>query len=100
MTEQVLTIVAPEGLGQSVEDLLLANPAVVAGFTAVRGEGHGNGAHLRSMAECVDGHAPMRVIYVVGQPEDIARMVALMQGEFSGSGMYYWVMPVMEAGRL
>ncbi|NJD24277.1 MAG: DUF3240 domain-containing protein [Betaproteobacteria bacterium] len=100
MTDLLLTLVMPDDLAEHVEDLLLANPDLVRGFTASHADGHGSVVQLNDPAELVAGHAPRTLIRTIG-PEDAMRAVlALIRATFPGANIYYWLAPLVEAGKL
>lgn len=100
MSDVLLTLVMPADLAQTVEDLLLCHPDLVAGFTANHGEGHGPLVDLQADAERVAGHAPRTTIRTLGRADDMQALLAVLRGELAGAGLFYWIVPVLERGRL
>jgi hypothetical protein len=100
MTDVLLSLTMPNDVAQRVEDLLLSRPDLVRGFTASLAEGHGAVIPLVEAAELVSGHSPRMQIRMVG-PEDAMRQVlALIKGELPRANVFYWLVPVIEMGRL
>ena len=100
MADVLLTLIMPDDVAQHVEDLLLSRPDLVPGFTVSTAEGHGSLVHLVADAELVAGHAPRRVIRTVGPEADKREVLALIQRELPRANVFYWLVPVLAAGRL
>lgn len=100
MADALLTLIMPDNVAQHVEDLLLSRPDLVPGFTVSAAEGHGSVIPLREDAELVAGHAPRTVIRTVG-PEAAGREVlALLKQKMPNANLFYWLVPVIDMGRL
>lgn len=99
-TPQLLTLIVPWALHEAVEDLLLAHPELVPGFTSSRTDGHGSEVRLVSAAERVRGHARQMRFQLVAEATAVEQILALLSPRFVGSGIFYWLLPVVEAGRL
>lgn len=97
---QLLTLIVPWALAEAVEDLLLAHPDIVPGFTSNRTDGHGSEVRLVSAAERVRGHAQRMRFQLLADAAELQQIRALLSPRFDGSGIFYWVTPVVEAGRL
>lgn len=96
----LLTLVVPHAVEDVVLDVLLANPETVHGFTTTRGEGHGAGVELIAPVEQVRGSSRRMCIRIVGSRATADATVALLRAELSGANLYYWIVPVLEAGRI
>ena len=96
----LLTMVMPEDISQRVQDLLLAQGDLVRGFTAGHVEGHGLGVELVEPAELVAGHAPRTVIRTVGPEAALRQVLGHLKQKFPGANVFYWLVPVLEAGQL
>lgn len=96
----LLTLVMPEDVAQRIEDFLLTNGDLVRGFTANTAEGHGSVVELVAPAELVQGHAPRTVIRTVGREAPIRELLQRLKRQFPGANVFYWLVPVIEAGRL
>lgn len=99
MADVLLSLVMPDDLAQTVEDLLLAHPDLVKGFTASHAEGHGTSVELVGAGELVAGHAPRTVIRSVGSESQMRAVLDLVKRELPGANLFYWLVPVIEAGR-
>ena len=100
MADVLLTLIMPDDIAQHVEDLLLTRPDLVPGFTANAAEGHGSVIPLLEDAELVAGHAPRTVIRTVGPEAAKREVLALLKRELPHANLFYWITPVIEAGRL
>jgi len=100
MADVLLTLIMPDDVAQHVEDLLLSRPDLVPGFTSNAADGHGSVIPLLADAELVAGHAPRTVIRTVGPEEDKREVLALIKRELPRANVFFWMTPVIEAGRL
>jgi hypothetical protein len=100
MADVLLTLIMPNDVAQHVEDLLLSRPDLVPGFTANLAEGHGSVVPLVEAAELVSGHAPRTVIRTVGPEADKREMLALIKQELPQANIFFWLVPVIDKGRL
>lgn len=91
-------VVSPE-VESPVTDWLLSQ-ASVSGFSSHLIAGHGSSEHAMSLAEQVAGKR-RQVLFQLHMPcVDARDLLALIKSEFSGSGMHYWLQPVVESGHL
>ena len=100
MADVLLTLIMPEDVAQHVEDLLLSRPDLVPGFTVSRAEGHGAAVALVEDTELVAGHAPRVVIRTVGPEPAKREVLALIKRDMPRANVFYWLMPIIAAGRL
>jgi hypothetical protein len=100
MADVLLTLLMPDDVAQHVEDLLLSRPDLIIGFTASPAEGHGSAVNLVEAAELVSGHAPRTRIQTVGPESAMREALALIKKELPRANVFFWLMPVIEAGRL
>ncbi|MBI2277254.1 MAG: DUF3240 family protein [Dechloromonas sp.] len=100
MTDVLLSLTMHNDVAQHVEDLLLSRPDLVRGFTASIAEGHGAVVPLVEPAELVSGHSPRTQIRMVGPEESMRAVLALVKDELPRANIFYWLMPVIEVGRL
>ncbi len=97
---QLLTLIVPWALHEALEDLLLAHPDIVAGFTAAPVDGHGSEARLVTAVERVRGHARQMRFQLATTASGAQRILELLKPRFAGGGVFYWLIPVIEAGHL
>ncbi|HQU81094.1 MAG TPA: DUF3240 family protein [Azonexus sp.] len=100
MANLLLTLVMPNDVAQHVEDLLLSRPDLVRGFTASVAEGHGSVVQLVEPGELVAGHSPRTQIRTVGPEENMRAVLALIKSELPRANVFFWLVPVIEMGRL
>lgn len=100
MPEVLLSLTLAEDIAQEVEDLLLSRPDLVRGFTVSQAEGHGSSVALTAASELVSGHSPRTQIRMIGEEASMRGVLAMLKDELPGANLYYWLVPVIEAGRL
>lgn len=100
MADVLLTLLMPDDVAQHVEDLLLSRPDLVVGFTASPAEGHGSAVSLVEAAELVSGHSPRTRIQTVGPESAMREVLALIKRALPRANVFFWLMPVIESGRL
>ena len=95
----LLNQVVPPGLADTIADWLLEREDVP-GFTSERVSGHGSSEHSMTLAEQVAGRS-RRVMFSTYLPAAAAQAVlAGLREEFHGTGLNYWLIPVVAAGHL
>lgn len=100
MANILLSLIMPEDVSRHVEDLLLSRPDLVRGFTAGHVDGHGSVVHLVEPSELVRGHAPRVQIQTVGEEQLMRDVLLLIKSELPQANLFYWLLPVIELGRL
>lgn len=100
MADVLLSLTMPNDVAQHVEDLLLSRPDLVRGFTASIAEGHGAVIELVEPAELVSGHSPRTQIRMVGPEDRMRAVLELIKGELPGTNLFFWLIPVIDMGRL
>jgi len=96
----LLSLVVPHAVEDAVLDLLLAHPEMVQGFTTTQGEGHGTAVALLSAAEQVRGSARRTTVRLVVPPETAQALVELLRQNLAGAHLFYWITPILAAGRI
>lgn len=100
MADVLLSLTMPGDVAQLVEDLLLSHPELVRGFTASLAEGHGAVIPLVEPGELVSGHSPRVQIRMVGPEERLRAVLSLIKAELPRANVFFWLVPVIEMGRL
>ncbi len=100
MADVLLSLTLPNDVAQHVEDLLLSRPDLVPGFTSSAAEGHGSVVPLVEPGELVAGHSPRVQIRTVGPEENMRAVLALLKAQLPRTNLFYWLVPVIEMGRL
>ncbi|MDP3538946.1 MAG: DUF3240 family protein [Azonexus sp.] len=100
MADVLLSLTMPTDVAQHVEDLLLSRSDLVRGFTASIAEGHGAVVPLVEPAELVSGHSPRVQIRLAGPEEAMREVLSLIKAELPRANVFYWLVPIIEMGRL
>lgn len=96
-----LTLICHKSMEERLVDDLLEYPELVTGFTVTRIEGNSQNEKLHSMTEQVRGRSQRIEIRAVMNLDDAQTLVAhLKVAEPSLEEVAYWVVPVIEFGRL
>jgi len=100
MPEKVLlSLVVSPMVEDAVVDLLLENEAV-SGFTSYAINGHGVSIHSLSPAEQVSGRQRQILFQTYLPSEQLDGLITQLSSTFSGSGIHYWVVPLLDSGRI
>lgn len=95
-----LTLIAPRKLREELFDYLSEQRDLVSGFTASDAAGHGPTVRLHTAAEQVKGHADEVLVRAILEQQDATLLLSRLRTAFSGTGLVYWIMPVMEFGAI
>lgn len=100
MEKCLLVIYAPPALEETLEDWLLESEAVT-GFSTVDAYGHdGQRPSGMSLLEQVTGHQ-RRVQFNIAASREVAMSLLVhMRERFSGTGLHYMLVPLLESGSL
>ncbi|MEQ6340233.1 MAG: DUF3240 family protein [Gammaproteobacteria bacterium] len=99
MNECLLVIIATPTIEDALVDWLLTREGMN-GFTSLKIDGHGTGHQCLSIAEQVTGRS-RKLMFQCHLPIEVARdIIEGLKRDFAGSGLHYWMVPVLEAGRL
>ena len=95
----LISIVVVPTIEDMVVDWLLEQEHIP-GFTSLAVDGHGSSTRSMSIGEQVAGRKK-QVMFQFYLPESqMEAVVEGLNGAFSGTGLHYWVTPVMNCGRL
>lgn len=97
MITYCLTLLCPLALEERVLDTLLMTPEIAV-FTSSRAAAHGVNHAVLSASEQVLGLAVMTQIQALLTQEDHNLVLNKLKQELAGSGLRYWVQPVIAAG--
>ena len=101
MTDVLLSLTMPEDVAQEVEDLLLSRPDLVAGFTAIRVDGHGSVVRLVRADELVRNHSPRDADTECRRRSRVMRkVVSLLRSEYRRQTFSTGCCRYSELGRL
>jgi len=98
--ELLLTLIVPVDVAETVEDLLLARSDLIEGFTGIAADGHGSGLPLRAARELVSGHSPRLQIQTIAPEPALRELLAALKAALPRASLHYWLLPVLERGRL
>lgn len=97
MSELCLTLLCPPMLEEQLLDMLLMSPETVV-FTSTPTAAHGAAAGNLSAAEQVLGRAVATQVQVLIAAKDREAMLDTIRQQFAGTGMRYWLAPILEQG--
>ncbi len=97
MSELCLTMLCPPAVQERLLDALLMT-GEVAVFTSAPAAAHGLAHHRMSTNEQVLGLAVMTQVQAMLRLEDRDTVLASLASQFAGSGLRYWITPVIGAG--
>ena len=99
MTDCLINLIVPEKVEGALAEWLLERDDVP-GFSSMPVFGHGSSEHSMTMAEQVAGRS-RRVLFLIELPREVAAALLVdLRGAFANSGLHYWMLPVLAAGRL
>lgn len=98
MSELCLNILCPLVLEEKLLDLLLMSPNAEV-FTSTPTAAHGLAFGQLSQSEQVLGRVLATQIQVVLSEADKDALLKIIQQQFAGVGLRYWITPVIESGR-
>jgi len=95
----LLTLIVTPAIENAVVDWLLER-GDIPGFTSGPISGHGTSPNALTAAEQVAGRQ-RQLLFQMHLPETTAQaLVEAISQSFSGSGMHYWLVPVLASGHL
>jgi hypothetical protein len=97
MSELCLTLLCPPALEERVLDMLLMTPEIAV-FTSTQAAAHGLSHSRLSANEQVLGLAVMTQVQALLTLADREGVMARLKRELAGTGLHYWLTPVIEAG--
>ncbi len=100
MPKLLLSMMVANEVAQAIEDLLLSRSDLVSGFSTSSANGHGSNVMLTEDAELVAGHAPRTHFRSIGEEQKLRELLAAIKSALPQANIYYWLTPVIEAGRL
>lgn len=99
MASSLLTIIAPPSLEETLVDWLLEEPRIE-GFSSTEIFGHGARQKGMTLLEQVTGRQRRVQFQIQTDAGTVSHLVAQMRERFAGVGVYYFVTPVAESGRI
>ena len=99
MSDVCLTLLCPPAVEEKLIDLLLMSSDQIA-FTSAPAAAYRVGANDLSELEQVQGRAFATAIQLICTDSDKAALLQNIRAQFAGTGVRYWVTPVIEAGEI
>jgi len=99
MANCMLNLICPPSLEAAIVEWLLEQ-GDIPGFSSLPIAGHGSSEHSMTLAEQVTGRS-RRVMFLIQLPQPVAeRVLDDLASAFHGSGLHFWLTPVIRAGHL
>jgi hypothetical protein len=95
----LLTLLVPPQLEDTLVDWLLSAPAI-RGFSSQAASGHSSRTEEMSLNEQVAGRTRRVRFDAQLSGDGLGETLNALRADFQGSGVHYWVMPVLDAGSL
>lgn len=99
MTEVLLALISPPDLEEPLIDWLLARTEL-SGFTGFPAYGHSRDHGGYSLVEQVSGRQRRAIFHVRTEAVAAQALLAALRSDLPGTGLHYWMLPLLEAGRL
>ena len=91
-------VVTPQ-VEDAVTDWLLERDEVV-GFSSYPISGHGSSPHAMSLREQVAGKRRQILFQFYLPVDDAKELLEAVKQDFRGSGMHFWLVPVLDSGHV
>ena len=99
MDQRLLVLIVTPEIEDAVVDWLLEREDIP-GFSTAAINGHGASEHSLTAAEQVTGRQ-RKIMFQLHLPEAVAEtLIEEARQAFRGSGMHYWLMPVLASGHM
>jgi len=95
--EYLVTLNVPPSLEEDIVDCLLTFESAD-GFSSLAVNAHDHRNLNLSLAEQVSGRQKQIRFQMYIPEQQLSRLLEKLQKEFSGSGIRYWVLPVIDSG--
>ncbi len=95
--QYLVTINVPPLLEEALVDCLLGIESAD-GFSSLVVSAHGSEHETLSLAEQVAGRKKQVRFQMYVPEQQLEVLIGLLKKDFSGAGLHYWVMPVLESG--
>lgn len=95
-----LTLIYPPNAEDSLIEFMLDQDPPLAGFTTIKGQGHGLDFAMASVEEKVRGRIHRRLFISILPVERAETLLTEIKQSLPIKGMMFWTEPVSTAGRL
>lgn len=99
MKDYMLILVSVPELEEDIVDWLLERQEI-SGFTSNPIHGQSHEQRKLTIIEQVIGRQRRVMFHIHLKPDTLTPVLESLRKEFSGTGLDYWVIPVIESGRL
>jgi hypothetical protein len=100
MTEEYLiTLAVPPALEESLVDWLLSLETPI-GFTSYTTYGHSSRTEGLTLAEQVAGRKKQMHFQMHMPASWVSELIVQLHQDFEGTGIHYWVTPVLKSGHI
>ncbi len=99
MSELCLTLLCPSKLEEKLLDTLLVFPGITI-ITSAQTAAHGMSHEQMSASEQVMGRSFVTQVQALLLIKDQADMLSCLRQQFAGTGLRYWIAPVLEVGEI
>jgi hypothetical protein len=96
---QLLVVMVPEDMRDDIIDVLIGCVGI-SGFNMQSIAGYSREHSQYDLREQVQGHRQLCKFEVLHEPEQQAQLLAALRPASSATHIRYWILPVMEEGRL
>lgn len=96
MDQCLLVLIVTPSIENALVDWLLERDDIK-GFSSMPISGHGTSAHSLTAAEQVAGRRRQVMFHMHLSEAEAKRLIEDVRQAFSGSGMHYWLMPLLAA---
>ena len=98
MNRCILTLIALPAMEDELIDWLLSKQSI-SGFTSQSAHGHGSN-HAMSLAEQVAGRRK-QIAFLIELDQPLAdNVIRELKNDFSGTGLHYWLSPLLKSGTI
>lgn len=95
--QSLITLTVSPAIEESMVDWLL-EIATHSGFTSFPVNGHSSREEGLSLAEQVSGRKQQTRFQIHIDNEEVPQFLEKVKQDFAGTGVHYWVMPLVESG--
>lgn len=99
MEEYLLNVISLPSMEDTLVDWLLLQSEIT-GFSSVEINGHGSAVAGLSISEQVEGRQKHVQFSIHAEKENSLNLIVRLKDKFQGSGLYYYVLPLVETGRV
>lgn len=99
-TSALLYLSVPVSLSDELADFFRSHPELISGFTSLNANGMGPNIIFGSIVEQVQGQSHRKLFMSEAPIGQIEEILSILQKNYRGADMHFWVMPVLQSGSL